>query len=105
MAYKGAQNETYIRDCDIDEINELQDAANGNVRYRYNNNLLPIYLFSFLKKRKSLLRPMVKAAYFGIPRAVVKLRWHTIMSVTCVIIIRSRVKLQNSTLSLTVWIC
>ena len=33
LAYKGAQNETYIRDCDIDEINELQDAANGNVRY------------------------------------------------------------------------
>lgn len=33
LAYKGAQNEAYIRDCNICEINELQEASNGNVRY------------------------------------------------------------------------
>ncbi len=33
LAYKGAQNEAYIRDCNICEINELQESSNGNVRY------------------------------------------------------------------------
>lgn len=31
--YKGAQNENYIRECNINEFVELQQVANGNIKY------------------------------------------------------------------------
>ena len=33
LKYKGAQNEQFIRDPNIDEFNELNKASNGNIRY------------------------------------------------------------------------